>query len=145
MNAHGSQEYLRNAVMTASPERLQLMLFDGAIRFATRGREAVVADDLEGAFNALDRAQRITLQLAAGMNREVNPDLVDQMAALYNFVYSRLVDGCVRRQIEPIDEALRVLRHLRETWILLMDKIAEHRASNSLEASAPRPSLSIEG
>lgn len=145
MNAHGSQEYLRNTVMTASPERLQLMLFDGGIRFATRGREALAASDLEGAYHALERAQRITLQLAAGLNREVNPELVDQMAGLYNFVYSRLVDGCLRRDVGPIDEALSVLRHLRETWTMLMDKVAAFRAQDNAPPEPQRSSLSIEG
>ena len=82
-----SREYLKNAVMTATPEQLQLMLFDGAIRFTLRGREALERDDVEGAFNGFERAQRIVLELNSGLRREVNPQLVDQTAALYDFIY----------------------------------------------------------
>jgi flagellar protein FliS len=118
-----SQEYLKSAVLTASPEQLQLMLYDGAIRFATRGLEAIQNQDREAAFNALDRAQRIVLELSNGLRREVNPDLADQMAALYNFVFNRLVEANINQEEQPIHDALRILRHQRETWILLMEKL----------------------
>jgi len=125
MSTHGtpSQEYLKNAVLTASPEQLQLMLYDGAIRFSTRGLEAIQAQDREAAFNALDRAQRIVLELSNGLRREVNPDLADQMSALYNFVFNKLVEANVNQDEQAIHDALRILRHQRETWVLLMEKL----------------------
>ncbi|MBL8880313.1 MAG: flagellar protein FliS, partial [Phycisphaerales bacterium] len=56
MNQSAATQYLKNAVMTASHEQLQLMLIDGAIRFALKGREAIEGRDIEGMFNALDRS-----------------------------------------------------------------------------------------
>jgi len=147
-----SRQYMKNAVMTASPEQLHLMLVDGAIRFATRGKEAVEQKDIEAAFNALERAQRIVLELSNGLRREINPGLADQMAALYAFIYRRLVDGNVQRDPQAIDDALRILRHHRETWVLLIEKLAEESASGSVPQPRPKatgqpgPSaLSLEG
>lgn len=131
-----SQEYLKNAVMTATPEQLQLMLYDGAIKFATRGSEAMQAKDREATFNALERAQRIVLELANGIRPDVNPELAEQMAALYNFVYMRLVEGNLHQDPNCIEDALRVLRHLRETWVMLMDKIRQDQAQSPQPASA---------
>jgi flagellar protein FliS len=122
--ANASQQYLKNAVLTAPPEQLHLMLVDGAIRFATRGKEAIERKDIESAFKALERAQRIVLELSNGLRREVNPELVDQMAALHAFVYRRLVDGSVRHDPQAVAEALRILRHHRETWVMLMEKLS---------------------
>ncbi len=121
--ANPSQEYLRNAVLTATPEQLHLMLYDGAIRFALKGQEAIRAKDREGAFSALERAQRIVLELAAGLRREINPELVDRMGALYSFIYRRLVDANVNQDEQALEEALRILRYQRETWVLLMEKL----------------------
>lgn len=123
-SASASQEYLRNAVLTASHEQLQLMLLDGAIRFSRRAIEAIEARDIERSFDALDRAQRIVLQLAAGLRREVNPPIVDRMTALFEFVHSRLVEANITRRRGPVDDALRILEHQRETWVLLMEKLA---------------------
>ncbi len=118
-----SDEYLRNTVMTATPEQLQLMLYDGAIRFATQAREALVKSDFETSCEKLLRAQRIVLEMSNGLRPEVNLDLCEQMAALYDFVYSRLVDANMRRDPEAIDEALKILEHQRETWRMLIQKI----------------------
>jgi flagellar protein FliS len=118
-----TRAYLRSAVLTASPEQLHLMLLDGAIRFVTRGREAIEANAIEAAFHALDRAQHIMLELSTGLRREANPLLADRMAALYNFVYRRLIDANLHRDLQAADDALRVLRHQRETWALLVDKL----------------------
>jgi flagellar protein FliS len=124
-----SHEYLKNAVLTATPEQLQLMLYDGAIRFATQGKEALAASDRENAFNAFDRAQRIVLELGNGINRDVNPELADQMLALYNFVFRRLVEANVEQDEQAADEALTIVRHMRETWVMLMDKLKRETAS----------------
>jgi flagellar protein FliS len=120
---NASKEYLKNAVMTASSEQLHLMLLDGAIRFATQGQAAIAAVDAEATFNALDRAQRIVLELSSGLRRDVNPLLVDRMTALYGFIYRRLIDGGLHRDGKAVEEALRILRHQRETWVLLVEKL----------------------
>jgi len=136
--------------MTASPEQLQLMLLDGAVRYAQRGREALQKGDIEEAFNALERAQRIVLELNSGLRREVNPELVDQMAALYDFVYRRLIDANIHREIEAADDALRILRHQRETWSLLIERLARAATPQSPDkpdtsTNSQESSLSLEG
>jgi flagellar protein FliS len=122
-SAKASKEYLKGAVMTASPEQLQLMLLDGAIRFTLRGKEALEKDDTEAAFNGFERAQRIVLELNNGLRRDVNPELVDRMAALYDFIFRRLIDANVHRETQAAEDALRILRHQRETWMLLIEKL----------------------
>lgn len=134
------KEYLRNAVLTATPEQLQLMLLDGGIRFTLQGIEALKRDDREAAFFAFDRAQRIALQLNDGLNREANPELADQMAALYHFIYRRLIDANLHRDIQAAEEALRILRHQRETWQLLIEKIRRE-----LPGEAPAPAATSDG
>lgn len=150
--ANGSYEYLKSTVLTAPPEQLHLMLLDGAIRFATRGIDALKRKDIEGAFNAFERAQRIVIQMSDGLRRDVNPTLVDQMAALYHFIYRRLVDANMLRACKPAEEALQILRHQRETWQLVIQKLGEASgppaaapATATTEApGATQPSLSIQ-
>jgi flagellar protein FliS len=139
---HASHEYLRNAVHTARPEQLQLMLLDGAIRFATRGKEALAAKRFEDAYNAFERAQKIVCELQAGMRREVQPELVDQMGALYTFIYARIVEASFQRDPALVDEALRILQHQRETWALLIDKIARETAGAASASGTGRASSS---
>lgn len=148
--ARASQEYLKSAVMTASPEQLQLMLLDGAVRHAQRGKEALEKSDIAGAFNGFERAQRIVLELNNGLRREVNPELVDQMAALYDFIYRRLIDANIHREVEAAEEALRILRHQRETWAMLIERLARETPHSAPVGPTPPvasedSTLSIEG
>jgi flagellar secretion chaperone FliS len=121
--AKPSEEYLKSAVLTATPEQLQMMLYDGAIRFAARGLEALQAADREAAFNAFDRAQQVVLELSHGIRREINPELAERMQGLYSFVYQRLIDATLTQNQQAAQDALRILRHQRETWGLLLEKV----------------------
>lgn len=136
-------EYLKTQVMTATPEMLQLMLWDGAIRFAEQGKEAILQKDIEGSYKALLRSQKIVMEMSATLRREVDPDLCGKLSALYNFIYRRLVDANLKKEPKLVDDALEIMRHQRETWVMLMDKIAQQRASEAM-ANAQENAEAIE-
>ncbi len=141
--------YLRDAVMTASPEQLQLMLYDGAIRNATIAREAIVNKNFETSFERLSKAQNIINEMQSGLNYEVNRDLCERVASIYNFIFRKLVDANVQRDVHAIDDALRILRVERETWQILVDKVNRIRQGETETtpafASGATQSISIEG
>ena len=130
--------YLRDAVMTATPEQLQLMLYDGAIRFAMQARDALEIKDYETSYLRLTRAQNIILEMQNGLNYEVNRPLCERMAAIYKFLYGKLLDANINRNVADIDDALRVLRIERETWQILVDKVSHLRAVDEPEGPSVR-------
>jgi len=144
-----SGEYLKNAVMTASPEQLQLMLYDGAIRFARQARGAIERKAFDDACEKLIRAQRIVAEMQNGLQRDVNPTLCEQLGQLYQFVYNRLVEANLKHDTAAIDEALTILEHQRETWLLLMERIKSAEAgppSTERSHAAETPAtLCVEG
>ena len=121
------REYLKTRVLTASPEQLQLMLYDGAIRFCEQGRQAILDRRIEDSFNLLSKAEKIILELTNGLRDEVAPEICANMRRLYLFCYDRLVLANVKKDTGALDDALRVLRELRQTWVMLMDKLNEER------------------
>lgn len=129
MSTAGDNAYLRDAVLTATPEQLQLMLYDGAIRKAMLARDAIERGDFETSFDQLTKAQHIINEMQMGLNYEVNAELCRSVAAIYNFIYRKLVDANVQRDVNAIDDALRVLRIERETWQILVDKVNRVRES----------------
>ena len=122
-----SQEYLKTKVLTASREMLTLMLWDGAIRFAEQGKEAIRKKDIEGSYNALIRSQKIITELSKALNREVDPDLCGKLAALYNFIYRRLVQANVDKDEKLVDDALEIMRMQRQTWAMVIEKVAQEK------------------
>jgi flagellar protein FliS len=126
-----TQEYLKTKVMTASPEMLTLMLWDGAIRFAEQGKEAILKKEIENSYKALVRAQRIITELTTNLKHDVNPDLCGKLAGLYNFIYRRLVDANIHKDAKLVEDALEIMRHQRETWAMLIDKLAKQKAGEA--------------
>ncbi|HEX7008819.1 MAG TPA: flagellar export chaperone FliS [Phycisphaeraceae bacterium] len=117
--------YLRTKILTARPEELRLMLYDGALRFCRQAQAAMAQRKYEESYNCLMRAQKIVLELSTSLNHQADPDLCSRLAALYTFIYRRLVDANMSRDAAIIDEAIRLLTYERETWQMLLEKLAE--------------------
>ncbi|MEX0653533.1 MAG: flagellar export chaperone FliS [Phycisphaeraceae bacterium] len=123
MPAPATNPYLRTKIMTASPEQLRLMLYDGAIKFCRQGRDALARQDFEASYHALMRAQKIVLELSNSLNADVDPALCQRLAALYTYIYRRLVDANMTREPDAVDEAIRLIDYERETWQMLIRKL----------------------
>lgn len=128
MAQSNSNAYLETRVMTASPEQLQLMLYDGAIRFCEQASEAIEAKAIEKSFTLINKAETIVMELSTSMKDEIAPETCANMRRLYLFCYDRLVQANLKREIAPLQEAVAVLHELRETWLLLMEKLDGERA-----------------
>jgi flagellar protein FliS len=144
MNPQAAQSYLRTKVLTATPEQLQLMLFDGAIRFGEQARLALEKKNFEQSCHLLTRAQKIIHELNCSLKPDVDPKLCGHLAALYNFVYRKLVDANLHRTIKSLDEALAILKYQRDTWILLLEQLGKQKASRAaqnVDVPAPDPRM----
>ena len=106
MSTQAAANYLRTKVLTATPEQLQLMLYDGAIRFTEQAKAALVKKDYEGSFNGISRAQKIIAELTGSLKHEIAPDLCGKLSALYNFVYRKLIEANIDHKVESLDDLL---------------------------------------
>ncbi len=123
MNANAPNPYLRTKILTASPQELRLMLYDGALRFCQQALPALEKKDFETSFNALMRAQKIVLELSTSLKHTIAPELCEKLGALYNFIYRKLVDATTLRDPKPLAEAIDLLTYERDTWRLLMKQM----------------------
>ena len=122
--------YLRTQVLTASPEQLRLMLLDGAIRFAQQAADGLETNDYEASYNGITQARAIVLELATSIRPDVDPELAERVQSVYMFLYAELIDASLNRDKARLDKAIELLHYERETWSLLMDKVAAERAAN---------------
>ena len=115
MTSSARNSYLETEVLTAPPQKLQLMLIEAAIRFdgqrGTSGKPATTR-----ACETLIRAQQIVTELLAGLNHEVAAALSPKGGLRLPVRLPR--PGRSQPAPRPA-EARRVLRVLeveRETW-----------------------------
>lgn len=115
-----AQQYRTAQVATADPARLVLMMYDGALRFAGQGRQAIEDGDVEKANAHLGRAQDIVTELTAVLNPEAGA-IAENLQQMYDFIGSRLVEANVKKDVAPLAEAVGLLEELRETWRQLVE------------------------
>jgi flagellar protein FliS len=124
-----SQKYLRTKVLTATAEQLQLMLFDGAIRFGEQARVALQNKNYEASYQLLTKTSAIVNQLICALKEDVSPDLCKKLKGLYAYVYRKVVDANLNHHMESLDEAISILKHQRETWVMLMEQLTKTKAA----------------
>ncbi len=137
MSSTEPNPYLRTQVMTASPPELRLMLFDGALRFAEMGKAGLASNDAEAAFKGISRCQEILVELISSLQPEHAPDLCAKLSGLYTFMYTRLIDASRQQSPEIMDEVLKLLRFERETWAMLLKKLAAENAAAARLSATP--------
>ena len=83
--------YERTNVETADQRQLILMLYDGAIRFMSKGAARIEANDIEAAHNYLVRSREIVSELLATLKPEKAGEVGTNLQRLYVYVFNRLV------------------------------------------------------
>lgn len=149
---HSANSYLRTRVMTASREELRLLLLEGAIKFVMQAKEGLLARNFEQVFSGTDNARNIIVELITGVQSAPNPELAERVRSLYTFFYVRLTEASFEKSVEKFDEVIGLLEYERETWVLLMEKVAAEKSGTergSLESepvgdATPGP-FSVEG
>lgn len=135
--------YFRTKVLTASPEELRLMLIEGCIRFLKEGREALEQKNFEKIYEHFTNARNILVELTTSLRRDVDAELCERLEGIYTYVLRLTIDGTFDKNIAKIDEAIQLMEYDRETWVLLMEKLAGERASAS--ANAEYTPISVQG
>ena len=122
---NGPEEYLETQVMTATPHQLHLMVIDGAIRFATQAEEALQENDIETSHFALNRSREFVTELIGGLDQERSEEMVKRLKSLLMFVYQNLVNADMKRDVSLVQDALKIMKMHRETWMELGEKMRQ--------------------
>ena len=136
-----ARTYRTNAVLTASPGQLVLMLFDGALKAMALASQAFsgIADNprnIPVVHKELMRAQGIIAELQSGLNLEEGGDFARNMHGLYEYYNRRLFEANLRKQIEPLLEVERLLRDLRDAWAEMLKGQGQHPAIERMQGVA---------
>lgn len=130
------RNYFENQVRTASPERIMIMLYDGAIRFLRQARQALEQGDRVEKLKKVSRAVAIITELANTLDFEKGGEVAENLDGLYWFMIRELTRGNTRNDGNPIDVSENILLELREGWVQAVEKKqggAEHDESGKAE------------
>jgi flagellar secretion chaperone FliS len=117
MNAYANAQtaYKESAVLTAPPERLVVMLYDGARRFLFQAVTAMGANDLETSNYKLQRAEAIIDELLATLDMSAG-EVAERLQQIYLFSRRELMQARIERNPARVEQVSSLLSELRESW-----------------------------
>ncbi len=114
---NAAQIYQQNAINTASPARLTLMLYEGAIRFCNTARESMQDGDYksyEKINTNIKKAQNIIVELRSTLDMKY--PVAKEFDNVYDYVYRRLYEANAQKDLDALDEVIKHLNTMRDTW-----------------------------
>jgi flagellar protein FliS len=109
-------QYQRTQFTTADQGQLILMMYDGAIRFIEQARNRILSKDIPGKGIYIGKAQSIFSELNGCLDLKKGGNLATSLETLYLYVNNQLSLANIKNSFENLDNALRVVKELREGW-----------------------------
>lgn len=117
----GASAYARVGIETgvtaASPHKLIVMLFDGALIALANARQHMKTGKISEKGQAISKAIAIIENgLRASLNREAGGDIAASLDALYEYMSNRLLEANLKNKPELLDEVQKLLADLKGAW-----------------------------
>jgi flagellar protein FliS len=146
--AYSPQEsYQATEAKTATPQKLQLMLIEGALLMANRAKQMWNEGRNDMALKSLLRAQKILSEMMIAVDLDNGGDLVKRVLAIYEYIYRNLVLAGYYRDEKSLANAIRVLECERNNWRTICEKLApddSHSPSEEYRIPTPHVARSAE-
>ncbi|QUE87429.1 flagellar export chaperone FliS [Exiguobacterium alkaliphilum] len=114
MVANPYAAYQNNAVTTANPQELTLMLYDGALKFTRLAKLAIEQGNPDLKNTNIQKAQAIFQEMRLTLNKDIA--ISANLDSLYEYIWRRLLDANVKNDTMILDEVLDFTTELRDTW-----------------------------
>lgn len=132
-------QYQNTQVSTSSPEKLLLMLYDGAINFTRIALDKMEKKDIAGKGLYIGKAQAIVSELMNTLNHEVGGDISRQLERLYLYLIDEYLAANINNSPRSLQNALKILTVLRDTWVEAIDVWRREREAAAVPAGQQQP------
>jgi flagellar protein FliS len=132
---------METGVMAASPHKLIVMLFEGAMLQVTIATHNMKAGATAKRGKAISRAIAfIETGLRASLNKKVGGELALKLDSLYEYMSRRLLEANTKASVEPLEEVYRLLGELKSAW----EAIGTEGSAVAAAATANPPAANLD-
>ncbi len=107
------KQYQTSNITTATPEKLMIMLLDGAIQFLQKAKTAIEEKNLKDRSENIESARKIVRELMRTIDLENGNDVSKSLFRLYNKMAMKLIKANVSKNSELIEEVLEDIINIR--------------------------------
>lgn len=137
MNAY-TQQYQQNQILSASPEKILVMLYDGAIRFTRQAMIGIEDGRPSVKVEGISRAMAIITEFANTLDHEIGGEIAANLDGLYTFMIRELTQATLNDDMEKLKVVETLLLDLRQTWVEAIEiarKEATGQDSQAIQAT----------
>lgn len=132
--------YQHTQVTTATPEKILIMLYDGAISNCRKALDRLARGDMAGKGMFIGKAMDIVSELMSTLNHDIGGEISMRLEQLYLYVINEFSRANIENRAQSLDDAVNVLLILRDAWIEAIEiqkneRAAEHAAGGKMLAA----------
>lgn len=137
------KQYQTNNITTATPEKLMIMLFDGAIQFLQKAKTAIENKELKERSTNIEGARKIIRELMRTIDLENGNDVSKQLFRLYNKMATKLIKANVSKNSNLIDEVIEDMTNIRwgfqkaieiQTGVSTLEDVLQEQAKKQVDS-----------
>ncbi len=128
------RQYQKTAVITASREKILLLLYEGAIRFIKQATVAMREKRIADKGRYISRATAIISELMATLDFKAGGELAADLENLYIFMIDKLIEGNIENNVECLQHVERLMNTLYEAW----KDVVENPRPDGVASSRPQ-------
>lgn len=118
-----AQVGIETGVVAASPHRLIVMLFEGAIIATRAALQHMQASDIPAKGKSISKAIAIINGgLRASLDKKAGGEIADNLDSLYEYMSRQLVMANVQNDPALLEEVLKLLTDLKDAWCAIDDQ-----------------------
>ena len=107
-------QYRKTAIMTASGEKLLLMLYDRLVTNLKQAIQAIERKDTPHAHAFLMKGQNIIAELMRTLKMEY--EISSNLYRLYDYMRRRLIKANIKKDPAIVEEVLGIVSGMRDAW-----------------------------
>lgn len=108
---------VETGVLAASPHKLIVMLFDGALSSVLIAQQHMQSGNIAAKGMAISKAMSIIDDgLRASLNKEAGGELALSLDSLYEYMCHRLLEANLKNQPEMLTEVYGLLQEIKGAW-----------------------------
>jgi flagellar protein FliS len=120
-----ADSYKETQIKTATPGKLVVMLYEGAIKFINLALGSIDKKHtgFEKASNYIIKAQDIVTELMVSLDFEKGGQIAKNLFGLYLYMNRRLIESNIQKDTAILNEVKGLLSDLRTAWLTAAQKV----------------------
>jgi flagellar protein FliS len=108
--------YLESRVLSADPIELVQILYEHTLNQIQDARGSLAAGDIAARSRSVSRALAALGQLEGSLDHKSGGSISRNLAALYSYMRTKLLEANIKQQDAPLAEVESLLKTLEEAW-----------------------------